>query len=134
MIQKFVDKFMANKDTLKEIFSKKHPESYAEIVKHVITLIAINEDIYEFPDPSRIHEIDDGDYQGTLLFIIAEGSYQPDTYYVIKIFYGSCSGCDTLEGIHQYSDRIPDEDQVADYMTLALHIIQNLTKIAGDTI
>ena len=73
-----------------------------------------------------ILSIDHGDYQGTLLFIIAASGYQPNKYWFVKVDYGSCSGCDTLEGIRCYSDGPPSDAQVADYMTLALHILQGI--------
>ena len=65
MIQKFVDRFMAKKPEMEAKFSEKHPEQYLEIVKVVIEAIH-DPDEYGDIDPTRIHEIDDGDYQGTL--------------------------------------------------------------------
>ena len=46
-------------------------------------------------DAESITEIDDGDYQGTLLFTIPEDTYQPASYQYLMTFvaYGSCSGC-----------------------------------------
>ena len=35
----------------------------------------------------------------------------------MKVGYGSCSGCDTLEGIRYYNDDKPTEEQVRDYAT-----------------
>jgi len=127
MIQKYVDRFMAGQESLRAAFAAKHPAvNYAEIVKQVVTVL--REDEYEDPDPERIHTIDDGDYQGTLLFVIGVGGYQPSTYFYVKIAYGSCSGCDTLAGIHDSgsSGEPATEAQIADYMTLALHIVQGL--------
>lgn len=125
MIQPFTDRFMAKKDTLRGVFAAAHPGSYAEIVKAVIEVIR-TDDEYECPDPTRIHSIDDGDYQGTLLFVVAAGGYQPSDYWYVKVSYGSCSGCDTLQSIHSYSDEPPTETQVEEYMTLALHVVQGL--------
>lgn len=89
-------------------------------------------DIYEAPDFKKIHEIDDGNYQGTLLFLVPVRGYQPSTYWVFKVNYGSCSGCDTLEAIES-ADRYDEdcnilplsEQQKKDYMTLILHMIQS---------
>src|SRR5581483_5779174 len=97
---------------------------YDRIVQIVIE--AIGGDGYGEPDPSRIHTIDDGDYQGTLLFVIAANGYQPYDYWYTKVSYGSCSGCDTLEAVRSYSDDTPTAEQVNDYWTLALHIVQGL--------
>ena len=69
-------------------------------------------DEYGDPDPNRIHEIDDGDYQGTLVYVIAAKDYQPDDYWYVKIGYGSCSACDTLEAIRNFSDEKPTPEQV----------------------
>ena len=128
MIQSFIDKFEQNKSKLREQFEKSHPESYQDIVRAVIE--TISDDGYcGFPDPSKIHKIDDGDYQGTLLYIIPEITYQPDTYWAVKVNYGSCSGCDTLQGISEYSCEPPTKQQADDYMALALHIVQGLKEI-----
>lgn len=126
MIQEFVNQFMANKHVLAEKYSMEHPDSYDSIVKDVIELLG--DDKYRDPDPSRIHVIDDGDYQGTLLFVIAAKGYQPDKYWFVKISYGSCSGCDTFLSIRDQSGYrdLPTQGQIEGYMTLALHVVQGL--------
>jgi hypothetical protein len=45
-----------------------------------------------------ITEIDNGDYQGTLLYLLPFETYQPtnEDYLMTWISYGSCSVCDTL--------------------------------------
>ena len=48
--------------------------NYDDIVRIVID--AIHEGDGD-PNPNAIHEIDDGDYQGTLLFVIPADDYQP---------------------------------------------------------
>lgn len=129
MIQKFVDRFMANKEKLADKFSQKHPASYVAIVEAVIETIT-DEDDYLDIDPSRIHVIDDGDYQGTQLFVIAQKSYQPRKYWCVYVNYGSCSGCDTLASIRTEDEgENPTTSQVSDYLTLALHIVQSLREI-----
>jgi hypothetical protein len=124
MISKFVDRFMQNKLQIRAVFESGHPDDYKSIVKAVIQNITGDE--YAEPDENRIHQIDDGDYQGTLVFVVAATGYQPDDYWFVKVGYGSCSGCDTLEAIRNYDDGIPSESQVDQYMTLALHIVQGL--------
>jgi hypothetical protein len=109
---------------VREQFEQQEPNSYADIVKAVITML--QEDEYDSPDPMRIHQIDDGDYQGTLVFVIASGGYQPSTYWYVKVNYGSCSGCDTLEAIR---DDFDEKKKMADLMTLALHIVQGLKEM-----
>ena len=130
MIQKFVDRYMGRKEELRALFAEKHPEEYKSIVQAVVKVLH-DEDEYESPDPERIVEIDHGDYQGTLVYIIGASGYQPSEYWAVMVGYGSCSGCDTLQSICEYSDDPPTEEQVSDYMTLALHVVQGI-KLIGD--
>ena len=132
MIKEFVDLFMSRKNELELVFKEKHPENYKEIVEDVVGLLTTKG--FGGIDKDRIHEIDDGSCQGTLLYIIAEKGYQPDDYWYVKVGYGSCSGCDTLEGIRGYNNEPPNDEQVKDYMTLALHIVQGLRKMGDEVI
>lgn len=129
MIKKFVDRFMAKKDELRDYFYENEPKEYKDIVKAVVKII--NEGrAHGEPDHENIHEIDDGDYQGTLLYIIPVNTYQPSRYWSVFVDYGSCSGCDTLESIHVDGDK---KQRIDDYMTLALHIVQGLKEIQNDS-
>lgn len=131
MIQTFVDRFIDAKPKLAEAFKAKTPSDYSEIVKAVIEVIRGDSE-YDSPDPERIHRIDDGDYQGTLVFVVAAGGYQPSDYWYVKVSYGSCSGCDTLEALRDYSDSPPSDSQIDGYVTLALHIVQGLKKMGDE--
>lgn len=128
MIKKYIDRFMANKNKLAEKYKSEHPCSYKQLVEDVLRLIS-DSDEYGSPEPDIIHEIDDGYYQGTLLYVIPAIGYQPSNYFTIKVSYGSCSGCDTLKSIQEYSDEHPTGEQVKEYLTLALHIIQSMKEI-----
>ena len=128
MDEGIVNGFMANKGRLRKIFCAKHPDNYTEIVTNVVNIIKTDLDV------ERIHEIDDGGYQGTLVYVIGEKGYQPDDYWYVKIGYGSCSGCDTLESIRGYESETPTEEQVDDYMSLALHIVQGLKKMGDEVV
>ena len=130
MIKEFVDLFMAKKPELEAMFSSKHPDDYKEIITNVVRILKTND--YCSISPERIHEIDDGEYQGTLVFVIGSKGYQPDDYWYVKVGYGSCSACDTLKAIRGYSSAIPTKDQVNEYMTLCLHIVQGLKKMGDD--
>lgn len=134
MIQRFVDRFMKNKAVLVEQFGKTHPKNYATIVALVVGNITDElDDRNPEPDPERVHQIDDGNYQGTLLFIIGATGYQPSDYWSVKVDYGSCSGCDTLQAIHdRFGGKKPTSDQVEAYMTLALHIVQGLRALSTE--
>lgn len=130
MINDLVLRWEKNKHLIKEEFQKKHPDNYKEVVSNVIKHITSEDEYGDCNlDPDRIHEIDDGDYQGTLIYVIGAKGYQPSDYWVVSVNYGSCSGCDTLQRIRDYSNDTPDEDQVKDYMTLALHIVQGIKEI-----
>ena len=96
-------------------------------------LLVINDDTYNVYDTNKITVINDGNYQGTLIFIIPRNTYQPniEDYLITYIYYGSCSGCDTFLDIKGYTDDPNTEDQIKDYMTLALHLIQRM-KILGE--
>jgi hypothetical protein len=133
VIQALIDRFMREEAQaqLRAEFSAKHPESYLDVVRAVVRAIT-DADEYRAPDPERIHQIDDGDYQGTLVFVIAATGYQPSDYWYVKVNYGSCSGCDTLQAISSYSDQPPTAEQVRDYLTLALHVAQGLKKMGDD--
>ena len=129
MIPKFVECWEKNKGKVENKYRQHKPDSYAEIVKDVVTILS-NSEQYNSPDPERIDEINHGDYQGTLVYIIGAKGYQPSDYWYVKVGYDSCSGCDTLEAIGY--DDVPDEEQLKDYMLLALHILQGLKKMGDE--
>lgn len=79
-------------------------------------------------DAEHITCIDNGDYQGTLLFLIPMDAYQPseNEYLMTYVGYGSCSGCDTLQSIQGgHSGETLEEDQVKDFMALCKDIVTN---------
>ena len=134
MIKKFLVNYEKRKSDLEEVFQKKHPNTYLEIVEEVVKIVSEKEGICNTPEPDseNIHVIDDGDYQGMQLFIIPEKGYQPTTYWATNTYYGSCSGCDTLQGIYEgYDNSPPTKEQVKDYMNLALHLLQKLILITN---
>lgn len=144
MIKEIVQKWEMNKDNLKSHFESLRKGdhsyfdlSYEDVVKAVVTHV-INVDNGEgyrtTYSPDKMTVIDDGDYQGTQLFIIPEDTYQPsvEEYIFTYVNYGSCSGCDTMEHIlseGDYDDQRLNEQQIKDLMTLSLHIIQSFKKL-----
>jgi hypothetical protein len=133
MIKDFVDRFMQNKDALRTKFEADFPHEYKDIVKAVVEIITAKEYTAHDIDPERIHEIDDGDYQGTLVYVIGTKGYQPYNYYYVKVDYGSCSGCDTLQAIEAEHSCAADKKQsIDDLMTLALHIVQGIKKMGEE--
>lgn len=123
---------MAAQPALREEFARGHPEDYKAVVATVVRAITADDYGECALDPERIHVIDDGRYQGTLVFVIAEKGYTPSAYWYCKVSYGSCSGCDTLQCLRGYDDGPPTAEQVDGYMTLALHIVQGLKLMESD--
>ena len=134
MIDYIAKEWGNNKNNLEEYFKNniqdKYCHSYLDILKKVFELVLIEEEY----DLEKITQVDDGDYQGTLIFLIPKKTYQPsvDDYLITSVNYGSCSGCDTLQSIHEYDyERLPGEQEISSYMLLALHLIQKM-KTLGD--
>ena len=138
MIQEIIKKWEENKHKLEEYFSTTKQEefaSYETIIQKIFELVVnSDEDSYERFNINKMTVIDDGDYQGTQIFIIPKDTYQPniDDYLITHTYYGSCSGCDVLEGIRNYSSGLPTEQQVKEYMILALHLVQKMKRITDD--
>ena len=132
MIRELVSQWEKNKDKLEEYFKKtnqsEYSSSYKQILLKIFELCLHNADEYCGFDLSKMTVIDDGEYQGCQIFIIPKDKYQPgvDDYVITHTHYGSCSGCDTLQGISWYEDGLPNDEQVRDYMTLSLHLVQRL--------
>lgn len=138
MIRYCIKKWDENKEKLKEflktqkgLYQCEYLDLVIAVVEHILNP---SDNGYDFEwDSKHITMIDNGDYQGTLLFLIPRDTYQPCEYdYLITyVDYGSCSGCDTLMSIQ--SSRICDEDyltdeQVKDYMVLCKDILTNIKK------
>lgn len=131
MINEFVTAWDVNKKNLEEYFRTTPQEKYStydDLVKLLFDIVINPTRVgcYGRFDTKNILKIDDGDYQGTLIFILHLDTYQPSVgeYVYTSVDYGSCSGCDTLLGISEYIDGIPNEQQVSDYMRLCLHLFQ----------
>lgn len=124
MDNKIIEKWENRKNKLKEWFeANETPSSYKEIFEKIIELIITEDERNKF-NLEKIRVIDDGDYQGTQIFIAFLDVYQPsvEEYIMTSVYYGSCSGCDTLQSICYSSD----ENRVNDLMTLSLHMIQKM--------
>lgn len=106
--------------------------SYLDLVKLTFDYIYNSDEILrsEKVDVSAITEIDNGDYQGTLIYLIPFNTYQPDEcqYLMTYVGYGSCSGCDTLQAIQAREKEALTEQQVSDFMILCKDILTNTIK------
>ena len=161
MIPYCIDKWEKNKSKLQDDI-KENPAwktcDYLYLVKKVITIV-LNDGMEECPvsaempsqirngtqpewNPERITQINDGKYQGTLLYLVPRSEDSPSAcdYLMGFLEYGSCTLCDTLERIQYegYTDHtVPYEDylrqkctktQVRDFMTLCRDFICSMIK------
>lgn len=136
MIKYALKKWDENKEVLRNTIqqTEKNMRSawdYEEIVKLTCHCI-FNENVSD-EDPminvDGITMIDNGSYQGTLLFMLPFDVDQPAEYEYLMTYvgYGSCSGCDTLQRI-QADDEDDDEtekDLVDSYLSICKDIVSN---------
>lgn len=81
-------------------------------------------------DLEHITVVDNGDYQGTLLFLIPFDTYQPSEHEYIMTYvgYGSCSGCDALQAVQGWGKEKPTEEQLNGFMDICCDLICNAIK------
>ena len=137
MITELVKQWEENKHKLEEYFkTTKQDEynSYETIVKKIFELCIPETPYGKGWALNKMTVIDDGDYQGTQIFIIPIDIYQPniDDYVITNTYYGSCSGCDALQAITSYDYDLPTDEQVKKYMTLALHLVQKIKRLGTE--
>lgn len=134
MLKIIRDKWDRNKDKLQETLIQGstfiNECSYIDLVKLSFKIIFNSDGEGVQLDIKKITEIDDGDYQGTLLYLIPFETYQPSEYEYLMthVSYGSCSGCDTLQSIQDYCEGFLTDQQVSDFMTLCKDILTNTIK------
>lgn len=137
MIKEFVDKWYLIKSNLAEEIrttNQSEYDSYEQLLKmtlkHINTTIGIGYKI----DSEDLAVIDFGNYQGTKIIAFHVDTYQPylsDTYYT-SVEYGSCSGCDTLLRISNFTYGLPTEQQVQEYLILCLHMVQRIKRFGEE--
>lgn len=142
MLKFCVEQWDKNKGKLErdiqENISKYNELYYKDLVKKVVSLVLNDTDVdyNDDWDSENITEIDNGDYQGTLLYLIPLKTYQPSEseYLMTYVGYGSCSGCDTLQSVQMWyfdEDEVDNKNKekfVKDMMDLCLNLIQNMIK------
>lgn len=141
MIKEFVEAWDKNKDKLMEYFKTHSQEEYSQyqdLVKLLFNIV-INPVLWEEKrekfDISNMKIIDDGNYDGTLIFILLKAGfyYTTEGYIYTSVNYGSCPGCDTLQHIQSWDlKELPNEEQIKDYMTLTLHLLQRCHYMKGE--
>lgn len=135
MLKYCLRKWDENKGVLEEAIRRNaemNAYEYVDLVKLVVEII-LNTSVEEYGavwDCNGITVVDNGDYQGTQLFLIPAKAYQPCEYEYLMTYcgYGSCSGCDTLMAIQRWKQGLPDEQQVKDFMALCKDIVTNMIK------
>ena len=109
--------------------------TYGSLVKAVVEYIFNDEEKPYWKarwDHNKITAIDNGDYQGTLIYVIPRDIYQPDAdeYLMTFVYYGSCSGCDSLQYLQAgvgYDEKACDRE-VEQFMALCRDIVSNTIK------
>jgi hypothetical protein len=105
-------------------------QNYESLLALTIDCI-FNDGDYNYQwDTESITEIDNGDYQGTLLYLIPESTYQPSEreYLMTYMGYGSCSGCDLLQAIQPWSKEDTTEETIKNFMSLCKDFVTNMIK------
>ncbi|RUP37056.1 MAG: hypothetical protein EKK63_15925 [Acinetobacter sp.] len=138
MIQEVIKQWDENKYKLEHYFcttkQEEYTDSYKTILQKIIELVITNKCNHYQYDATKITVVDDGDYQGTQIFLIPTNRYKPniEDYLITHTYYGSCSGCDTLMSIKGFSSGYPNGEQVKKYMILALHLVQKMQRISDN--
>lgn len=125
------DKFKGNLESYFTNTPMSNYDSYNKIVKQIIINVLNAGDDNGLNLSPEFTTIDDGDYQGTKVYILHINTYQPciSDYFVTHNYYGSCSGCDALQSIMLYEEGLPNETQVKKLMSLSLHLIQRIKSL-----
>ena len=134
MINSIIEQWDLNNHNLKQYFESTEQREYCDY-KEILSLIfelvveKVDKDGVSFTiQKENIRTIDDGEYEGTLIYIIPIDRPFIDVsdYLITDNYYGSCSGCDALLSISDCESKKPNEIQVKEYMTIALHLVQKL--------
>ena len=133
------ERWDANKDKLRDALAERtdlnhcNYEDLVNLAFEVIYNTDANETGYQVLNLNNITVVDDGDYQGTVVFLIPFDTYQPSEheYIMTYIGYGSCSVCDALQGVQSWSNygkEKPTEEQLDGFMDICRDLICNTIK------
>jgi hypothetical protein len=134
MLKYCYKKWNDNKDKLEaalretDLSAQSYKSLLALTVKHILNPGDSNEYYW---DTDKIEVVDNGDYQGTLLFLIPKDTYQPSEYEYLMTYigYGSCCCCDYLQSIQPWSsdEEVTDKD-IKNFMGLCKDFVTNMIK------
>lgn len=124
-----------NSGELKRELGKGSCYSYSGLFKLAIKVVLnpyiVENTLLDSLNADRITTIDDGDWQGTQIFIVPTSDYQPSEgdYYWTSVWYGSCSACDALQAANDYKRKT---ERVQAWSLLCLRMLQGLSRLNGD--
>jgi len=135
MLKIIRDCWAKNQDKLREAIAKLPDDEIDELNYEKLVIMAFG-NIFESGTTelnlTDIHVIDDGEYQGTFIFLIPFDLYQPccDDYLMTYVDYGSCSGCDTLQAIQAELSCYGEHRETVnnDLFKVCLDILRNTIK------
>ena len=134
MLKYCYEKWDKNKSILEAELRKADltSQSYKSLLELVVRCILNDgqEESYDRWDSKNITEIDNGDYQGTLLFLIPKHTYQPSEYEYLMTYigYGSCSCCDYLQRIEPWDNKDVTDETIKNFMSLCKDFVTNMIK------
>ena len=136
MLKIMKDCWYRNSDKLRAALTEKYGEgdawdidcSYKDLVKLTFGIIYnSDEQVLDELDLDKITSIDNGDYQGTIMFVIPFDTYQPSCheYLITYVGYGSCSYCDALQHAIYVEE---GEERISALMGICKSLICNTVK------
>lgn len=135
MIPELIEQWNAHKEKLRERIKNTENSTidYDYLVKCIVEVI-MSEMEYDFDEIAVLHS---GDYSGTAVYFIKpinDCLHFIDKIIYMNVEYGTCSLCDTLEYIQNldFNSEYPNDQQLDDYMTLCLHLIQSAKYLGGN--
>lgn len=132
MLKYCYEKWNKNRNKLEEALRKTDLSQveYRDLLVLTVENILNDDDYGPKWSTKEITEINNGSYQGTLLYLIPEDDYQPSEwqYLMTYIGYGSCSVCDLLQSIQPYSQEEIDDDDIKNFMSLCKDFVTNMIK------
>lgn len=128
MIETFAKRWYEKKNDLAAHFSINPPKNYLELVRATLKIIFGEGSSHGFPYWNRINSINCTHYDvtGPLILIIGS-SYSSNDYWYIRLDYKTQYPISDV--LQKISETVDLREQFYQHMTLALHIVQRLTKI-----